>query len=68
MVASQKLNQDDKPIYGVYVNGRNWFFVVLDGNSYATIHPYVITSEDIFDLFAVLLFFKQEMEMLYREI
>jgi hypothetical protein len=23
MVAAQKLNQDDKPIYGIYVNGRN---------------------------------------------
>jgi hypothetical protein len=30
MVAAQKLNLDDKPIYGIYVNGRNWFFVALE--------------------------------------
>jgi hypothetical protein len=68
MVAAQKLNQDDKPIYGIYVNGRNWFIVILEGKNYATSNPYVITSEDIFDLFAVLLFFKQEMETLYSQL
>lgn len=68
MVASQKLNEDDKPIYGIYVNGRNWFIVILEGNKYATSNPYVVTSEDIFELFAVLLFFKQEMEILYQQI
>jgi hypothetical protein len=68
MVASQKLNQDDKPIYGIYINGRNWFIVVLEGKEYATSNPYVVTSEDIFDLFAILLFFKQEMETLYQQI
>lgn len=68
MVASQKLNQDDKPIYGIYVNGRNWFIVILEDKKYATSNPYVITSEDIFELFAVLLFFKQEMEILYQQI
>ncbi len=68
MFASQKLNQDDKPIYGIYVNGRNWFIVILEGSNYSTSNPYVVTSEDIFDLFAVLLFFKQEMETLYQQI
>ncbi len=68
MVAAQKLNQDDKPIYGIYVNGRNWFIVILEGSNYSTSNPYVVTSEDIFDLFAVLLFFKQEMETLYQQI
>jgi hypothetical protein len=29
MVAAQKLNNDFKPIYGCYVMGRLWFFVVL---------------------------------------
>lgn len=66
MVASQKQNQDQQAVYGIYVNGRNWFIVVLEKNEYATSNPYVITSEDIFDLFAVLLFLKQEMEKLYQ--
>ena len=68
MVASQKLYQDDKPIYGIYVNERNWFIVILEGKKYATSNPYVITSEDIFDFFAILQYFKQEMETLYQQI
>ncbi len=67
MVAAQKLNQDDKPIYGIYVNGRNWFIVILDNNTYSVSNPYVATDEDIFDLFAVLLHFKDLMEEIYAE-
>ena len=68
MVAAQKLNLDDKPIYGIYVNGRNWFFVALEANQYAVSNPYVITTDDIFDLYAVLLYFKQLMDELYTQI
>ncbi len=68
MVAAKIQNEDDKPIYGIYVNGRNWFFVVLDNNTYAVSNPFVATSDDIFDLFAVLLYFKDLMEKLYSEL
>ena len=68
MVAAQKQNQDGKPLYGIYLNGRNWFIVVLEDNQYAVSNPYVVTTEDIFDLFAVMLFFKQEMETLYQQV
>jgi hypothetical protein len=67
MVAAQKLNQDDKPIYGIYVNGRNWFIVILDDKTYSVSNPYVATDKDIFDLFAVLLYFKDVMEDIYKE-
>ncbi len=65
MIAAQKVNHDEKPIYGIYVNGRNWFFVVLDGKNYAVSPAYDVTQERIFDLFAVLLYFKELMEKLY---
>jgi hypothetical protein len=65
MVAAQKLNQDDKPIYGIYVNGRNWFIVILDDKTYSVSNPFVATDEDIFDLFAVLLYIKERMEEIY---
>lgn len=68
MVASQKVNLEDKPIYGIYVNGRNWFLVLLDGKNYAVSNPYVVTTSDIFDLFAVLLFLKEKMEELYKSL
>jgi hypothetical protein len=67
MVAAKVQNADDKPIYGIYVNGRNWFFVILENNNYAVSNPFVTTSDDIFDLFAVLLYFKDLMEKLYSE-
>lgn len=67
MVAAQKLNQDDKPIYGIYVNGRNWFIVILDDKVYSVSNPYVATDTAIFDLFAVLLYFKDLMEEIYSE-
>ncbi len=66
MVAAQVQNNDAKPIYGIYVNGRNWFFVVLEGQSYAVSVAYS-ADDNIFDLFAVLLYFKELMEQLYGE-
>jgi hypothetical protein len=66
MVCAQLQNEDDKPIYGMYVNGRNWFLVVLQGKQYAVSDPYTITTNDIFDLFAVLEFLKVEMIKLYQ--
>ena len=68
MVAAQKINLDNKPIYGIYVNGRNWFFVALENNQYAVTNPYVVTTDDIFDLYAVLLYFKQLMDEMYAQI
>ena len=34
MIASQKINNDNKPIYGAYQVGRNWIFGILLGNQY----------------------------------
>jgi hypothetical protein len=68
MVAAQKINQDDKPIHGIYVNGRNWFIVTLNGKNYAVSNPYVATSEDIFDLYAVLEHIKIQMDDVYQNL
>jgi hypothetical protein len=54
MVAAQAKNADDLPIYGCYVSGRNWFFVLLDGKQYCLSDAYVATSEDIYTIFAIL--------------
>ncbi len=35
MIAAQLLNNDSNPVYGAYVMGRHWYFVVLDGLNYA---------------------------------
>jgi hypothetical protein len=68
MIASQSLNQDDKPVYGIYVNGRNWFFVVLEGRTYYTSRAYPVDDDDIFAIVAILEFFKQKMDDLYKKV
>lgn len=65
MVASQRINQDEQPVYGIYVNGRNWFLVLLEGKEYVVSAPYVVTEEGIFDLAAALFYLKELMERLY---
>jgi hypothetical protein len=66
MIAAQTLNKDDKPVYGIYVNGRNWFVVVLQGKQYATSFAYDITSDDIFNLFAILEHLRDMMDGIYK--
>ena len=65
MVAAREANNDDKLIYGIYVNGRNWFFVAFTGKTYATSRAYDITSDAVFDLFAILEYLRGEMDKLY---
>lgn len=54
MVAAKAKNADEMPIYGCYVSGRNWFFILLEGNKYCLSDAYVATSEDIYKIFAIL--------------
>jgi hypothetical protein len=55
MVAAQAKNDNDGlPIYGCYVSGRNWFFVLLVANQYCLSDAFVATSEDIYKIFAIL--------------
>jgi hypothetical protein len=54
MVAAQAKNNDELPIYGCYVSGRNWFFVLLEDNKYCVSDTYVATSEDIYKIFAIM--------------
>ena len=46
MLAAQKLNSNDKPVYGAYVIGRNWFFVVLEGKEYCISNNFSATHKD----------------------
>lgn len=54
MLASQVLNKKEFPILGAYILGRNWFFIVLENREYAVSMSYDATSEDIFQIFAIL--------------
>jgi hypothetical protein len=54
LVAAQYRNENQHPIYGCYVIGRNWFFVVLNNNEYAVSKPYIASDEDIYKIVAFL--------------
>jgi hypothetical protein len=57
MVAAQKTDRylaADHPRYGAYINGRNWFFVVLHGSEYAVSNAFNATKDDIFRIASIL--------------
>jgi hypothetical protein len=54
MLAAQENNTLKHPLYGCYVIGRFWFFVVLEGDKYATSLAYDATQDDIFQIVASL--------------
>lgn len=54
MLATQILNQVDHPIYGSYVVGRLWNFVVLHKSEYAVSLSYDATLDRLGDIFRIL--------------
>jgi len=61
MLVAQTLNNHEHPIYGCYILGRNWFFM-LHGTEYAISNAYCATRNDIFDIFRILIVLKQQIK------
>ncbi len=63
MIYAQKRNDDGKAIYGGYINGRNWFFMVLEGHEYTISETFVITKkEDLLQVVRILKYLKGYIE------
>ncbi|MCP4347511.1 MAG: hypothetical protein GY795_18555 [Desulfobacterales bacterium] len=54
MVAAQKINNDGNPVYGAYVMGRYWNFVVLKGLEYSVSLTYDATKNELNDILGIL--------------
>ena len=54
MLAARGKNERDAPIYGCYVVGRLWFFVVLSANTYAVSTAYDSSKNDIYQIISIL--------------
>ncbi|MEM8524836.1 MAG: hypothetical protein AAGG68_09335 [Bacteroidota bacterium] len=54
MLVGQAQNEDNLPIYGCYVVGRNWFFMTLEDKNYAISKAYSADDEDIFEIVKIL--------------
>jgi hypothetical protein len=63
MVAAQRKNNTQKMLYGCYISGRNWFFVVLEGQHYAVSPAHDATNTMVLqDILQRLLFVKSVIE------
>jgi hypothetical protein len=54
MLACQSLNKKERLILGLYLIGKDWIFVTLEGNEYTISQTFDASSKDIFQIFAIL--------------
>jgi hypothetical protein len=54
MLAVQQLNQNDSPIYGCYVIGRDWYFMVLENKQYSISRDYSCVTQEVFEIYKIL--------------
>lgn len=54
MLAAAQQNPTNTPIYGAYVLGRNWYFMILQVDKFCISNVYSFTQDDIFDIFNIL--------------
>jgi hypothetical protein len=60
MLAGQALSANpEEPIYGCYVNGRDWNFMTLIGQTYCVSSDYSALTDDLFDIYRILKALKQ---------
>ncbi len=54
MLVAQEQNKNDKPVYGIYVVGKYWHFMILKDKQYAISKAYVADDKEIFDIYKIL--------------
>lgn len=54
MLVGQTLNDNEAPIYGCYIIGSNWRFMLLIGKNYCVSEPFSALTDDVFDIVKVL--------------
>ncbi len=66
MLATQALNKDNEPVYGCFIHGRMWFFVVLTDLQYAISRAYDGTQVD--DLTDIVKILKKQKEIILKRL
>lgn len=54
MLTAQEINQNKNPIYGLYVVGLIWYFMVLENNHYTISKTHRADTDNVFILFKML--------------
>ncbi len=65
MLVARELNQNQLPIYGLFVVGLVWNFIILNNNEYCVSRTYIADNDDIFTIFKMMKALKQ---MIYAEL
>jgi hypothetical protein len=65
MLVAREKNQNQLPIYGLFVVGIVWNFVVLKGNDYCISRAYLADNHDVFTIFRMMKALKQ---IIYAEL
>jgi hypothetical protein len=66
MLVAQSLNDDEKPIYGLYVIGKLWHFVVLTGKNYVFSNGFVADTDEIITIYKALKGLRHEIEQMIK--
>ncbi len=62
MILAQEKNQDGKPLYGCWVQGRIWYFTVLNGKEYCVSNAFDAAQEQ--DLFQIVYILRKLKELI----
>jgi len=54
MLVAREMNENKKPIYGLYIVGLIWNFMILEGDKYVISKDYKSGDEELFDIFRML--------------
>ena len=65
MLVARELNQNKLPIYGLFVVGLDWYFMVLKDNEYCISRTFIADNDDIFTIFKMMKSLKQ---IIYAEL
>ena len=59
MLAAREKNQNNKPIYGAYIIGRNWYFMAMENKNFAVSEPLSCTNKvELYKIISILRKFK----------
>jgi hypothetical protein len=54
MLVGQAINENQHPMYGCYILGRDWYFMTLRGTQYCISKGFDATTEQVYLLFSIL--------------
>lgn len=66
MLISQAKNNNNRPMYGCYVQGRFWFFAILEGNKYVISQPYNSIKSD--EAQQIIMILRRMKEIIHRDL